>query len=322
MRFRPTSQGLRIAFVVCAAASLTLWGLAAWSQEGPAQQPQNAGAQKASGSIPVMTADPVPALLDTGFHRLYGLDFQGARQQFQAYQSARPGDPLGKAAEAASYLFEEFNVKGVLSSDFFLNDDKLLKGLEGNPADNANPAFVSANTQARTMAKQQLKSDPNDANAMLVLTMTDGMESDYDQVIERKQIPAVSLTRQAETEASKLLAIDPTANDAYVALGAGHYIIGCLPGYKRAFLWFGGIHGDRERGMHEMQIAAAQGHYLRPFAKILLALAYRREHEPDRARVLLSELTQQFPTNPRFAYELSLLQAPNADPAKPRQCCK
>ena len=37
------------------------------------------------------------------------------------------------------------------------------------------------------------------------------------------------------------------AQDAYVALGTSNYVIGCLPGYKRAFLWFGGIHGDRTR---------------------------------------------------------------------------
>ena len=148
-----------------------------------------------------MSADPSPAMLESGFHRLYGLDFQGARQQFLAYQQAHPEDPLGKAAEAASYLFEEFNTKGILSSEFFLNDNKLLKGLEGKPQENANPAFVSANLSAREMAKTQLKVNPRDPNAMLVLTMTDGMESDYDQVIERKQIPAVSLVRQAENEA-------------------------------------------------------------------------------------------------------------------------
>jgi len=323
MRARSKSQGLRTAVVVCAAASFAFCGVLTFAQESSAPQTQSADKNTpAVPNIPVMAADPTPALLETGFHRLYGLDFQGARQEFHAYQKARPSDPLGKAAEAASYLFEEFNVKGVLSSDFFLNDDKLLNGLGGNPADNANPAFVSANTQARAIAKQQLKADPSNTNAMLVLTMTDGMESDYDQVILRKQIPAVSLTRQAETEAGKLLAVDPSAKDAYVALGAGHYIIGCLPAYKRAFLWFGGIHGDRERGLQEMQTAASQGHYLRPFAKILLALAYRREHQPDRARVLLAELTQQFPTNPRFAYELSLLHPPNADPDKQHQCCE
>jgi hypothetical protein len=267
-----------------------------------------------------VAADPVPALLDDGFQKLYSLDFQAAREEFASYQKARPNDPMGKAAEAASYLFEELNDKGVLSSDFFLNDDKFLKGLGGDPDENANPSFVSANEEARGMAKQNLRTNSGDTNAMLVLTMTDGMESDYDQIIERKQIPAVSLTRQAENEASTLLALDPAAKDAYVALGAGHYIIGCLPAFKRAFLWFGGIHGDRARGIEEMQVAAAQGHYLRPFAKILLALAYRREHEPARARVLLAELTEEFPANTRFAYELSLLEPANATSGK--QCCR
>jgi len=322
MRRQSKPQVLRIVMATCVVASLGLCGITFAQEPSPSRSQDADQRNTASANVPTMSADPAPALLETGFHRLYGLDFQGARQEFRAYQQAHPTDPLGKAAEAASYLFEEFNVKGILSSEFFLNDDKLLNGLSGDPSENANPAFVSANMQAKAMAKRQLKSDPNDTNAMLVLTMTDGMESDYDQVIERKQIPAVSLTRQAETEASKLLAVDPNAMDAYVALGAGHYIIGCLPAYKRAFLWFGGIHGDRERGMHEMQIAASRGHYLRPFAKILLALAYRREHQPDRARVLLAELTEQFPTNPRFAYELSLVQAPNSSSDKPRQCCE
>lgn len=116
--------------------------------------------------------------------------------------------------------------------------------------------------------------------------------------------------RQAESEANTLLAIDPTAKDAYVALGMSNYVIGCLPSYKRAFLFFGGIHGDRVRGMQQMQSAAEGGRYLQPFAKIMLALAYEREHQPESARKLLAELTTQFPTNPIFAHELALLEHP------------
>lgn len=316
-----TYRPLLAAAAACLVASFALCATRGFAQTDDPEKAQKEAAKTASSEIPIMAADPTPALLENGFHRMYGLDFQGARQQIEEYQRARPEDPMGKAAEAASYLFEEFNVKGVLSSDFFLNDNKLLKGLEGKPEENANPAFVAANGAARYLAKEQLKSNPQDTNAMLVLAMADGMESDYDQVVEKKQLPAVSLTRQAENEASALLARDPNAIDAYVALGAGHYIIGCLPGYKRAFLWFGGIHGDRQRGMEEMQKAASDGHYLRPFAKILLALAYRREHQPERARILLSELTDQFPTNPRFAYELSLVQPHNGSADKP-QCCR
>ncbi len=314
MRSALQSRVILIGFATCLAISFLLCASLRAAQESTAGATQETDPKPAQPSGLTMSADPAPAMLDTGYRLLYGLDFQGARQQFLAYQKARPADPMGKAAEAASYLFEEFNTKGVLTSDFFLNDDKFLKGLEGDPAVNANPAFVSSNQTAREMAKERLKSYPHDTNAMLVLTMTDGMESDYDQVIERKQLPAVSLTRQAENEATALLAVDPNAKDAYVALGAGHYIIGCLPGYKRAFLWFGGIHGDKERGIEEMQTAVSQGHYLQPFAKILLALAYRREHQPDRARELLAQLTQQFPTNPLFAHELALVQQP--------LCCK
>jgi hypothetical protein len=324
-----TSTLLAVRIVVLS-GSVVACALPAATQAANNTTPQMARAASTNAKIPAhaadapptqtIAADPVPELLDDGFRQLYSLEFKNARQEFASYEKARPNDPMGKAAEAASYLFEELNDKDVLSSEFFLNDEKFLKGLGGDPSKNANPEFLSANRDAREMAKEQLRANAGDTNAMLVLTMTDGMESDYDQIIERKQIPAVSLTRQAENEASNLLALNPAAKDAYVALGAGHYIIGCLPAFKRAFLWFGGIHGDRERGIEEMQVAASQGHYLRPFAKILLALAYRREHEPVRARALLAELTEEFPANTRFAYELSLLQPANGTSDK--QCCR
>lgn len=260
--------------------------------------------------------DPVPGLLDAGFRDLYELNFQGARDKFVAYQKARPQDPMGAVAEAASDLYEQFNAKGVLTSAFFLNDEKFLKGVDGTPAENRNEQFLGANSRAREMAKARLKADPNDREGLLVLTMADGMESDYDALIIKKQMAGLSLMKQAEAEATKLLATDPDAQDAYLALGASNYVIGCLPGFKRAFLWFGGVHGDREHGIELMQRAADHGHYLSPFAKIMLALAYEREHEPGRARILLTELVKQFPENPLYARELALIDHESDPPCR------
>ncbi len=248
-------------------------------------------------------------VLDSGFRQLYELNFAGARAQFRDFQQQHPDDPVGKAAEAASYLYEEFDAKGIFTSKFFLNNELFLNGAVGTPAENRNVLFLRANRETRQMAQKILKSEPNDVRALLALTLADGMESDYDALIVKKQMAGLGLMRQAEREANALLAIDPSQDDAYVALGAADYVIGCLPSYKRAFLWFGGIHGDRDRGMQEMQRAADHGHYLRPFAQILLALACEREHQPTRARVLLSELTSEFPANKRFAIELALLNA-------------
>ncbi len=59
-----------------------------------------------------------------------------------------------------------------------------------------------------------------------------------------------------------------------------------------------------------MEIAAAHGYYLRPFAKILLALAALREKKPEVARIQLSELVAEFPENPLFASELEKLNVP------------
>jgi hypothetical protein len=262
-------------------------------------------ADSATGSS-LVADSPV---LESGFRDLYELDFAGARAKFLDYQQQNPGDPLGKAAEAASYLYEEFNAKGIFTSKFFLNNDKLLNGADGTPAENRNPPFVQSDSEARKMAQRILKSRPHDVRALLALTLADGMESDYDALIVRKQMDSLGPMRQAEREANALLAIDSSQQDAYVALGAADYIIGCLPSYKRAALWFGGIHGDRARGMKEMQRAADHGHYLRPFAQILLALACEREHQSERARELLSELATEFPTNEHFAIELALLNA-------------
>jgi hypothetical protein len=43
--------------------------------------------------------------------------------------------------------------------------------------------------------------------------------------------------------------------------------------------------------------------YLRPFAKIILALAARREHQTLLAQRLLRELKEQYPGNELFASE-------------------
>jgi len=263
-------------------------------------------APKHDGGVSI-EADPAAGVLEAGFRQLYELNFHGAREQFLSYQKLKPADPLGKAAEAASYLYEEFNAKGVFTSEFFLNDNKLLSGVDGKPSENRNDQFLQTNHEAREMAKQWLQSRPNDPHGLLVLTLTDGMESDYLGIIEKKQLASLGLMRQAEREANTLLAIDPDAQDAYVALGASNYIIGCMPSFKRAFLWFGGVHGDRMRGMQQMQMAADHGHYLQPFAKILLALACEREHQMDRARKLLTDLAAEFPANPLYAHEIELL---------------
>jgi hypothetical protein len=91
-------------------------------------------------------------------------------------------------------------------------------------------------------------------------------------------------------------------------LGTANYFIGSLPGPKKFFLSLVGIHGDKKAGIQQIEIAADRGHYLRPFAKILLALAALREKKTEVALSQLSELVAEFPENPLFASELAKIK--------------
>ena len=60
--------------------------------------------------------------------------------------------------------------------------------------------------------------------------------------------------------------------------------------------------------MRAMQSAATGGHFLKPFAKIMLALAREREKQFKEAAVLLADLAKEFPENPHFSEELAIAE--------------
>jgi hypothetical protein len=260
----------------------------------------------AATTVPVRLSD-LPEI-DEGFHLLYELKFPEARAVFLGWENRHPGEALGPAARAASYLFEEFDRQGVLTSEFFLNDATFLRGVQGKPDPQRRKAFSAAVGQAQQLARGRLRSNPHDADALFALTIATGMLADYTSLIERRQLDGLSLTREADHVAKDLLAVAPGAADAYVALGAANYLIGSLPGYKRFFIWFGGFHGDRDEGMRQLGIAAERGHYLRPFAKVMLGLAAMRENRWRLAQTEFEELAAEFPENPKFARELEKLE--------------
>jgi hypothetical protein len=238
-----------------------------------------------------------------GFHLLYHLRFADARAVFLNWQREHPKDPMGFVAEAASHLFEEFEHHGVLTTEFFLNDDLLLGGIPGTGDPARTKAFEQANARAR-----QLSSAP-EPNALLAQTLATGMAADYAALITKRQIESLRQIRAAEAFGRRLLALAPSVTDGYVALGAANYILASLPSYKRAVLWFGGMQGNKQRGIDQLTQAARGGQYLGPYAKMLLALVFTREKRYTDAVRLMRELTTEFPESPVFAREHAKIRA-------------
>ena len=251
---------------------------------------------------------PTPAFtnvpeLSSGFRLLYIQKFPEARAQFEEWENQHPDEPFGQAAIAASYLFEEFDFQGVLTSDFFLNEKRFLHGIEGQPDPQRMKGFDEAVRKARRLAAERLERTPNDPEALYALTLCAGMESDSDTILRKHNLDALKRLKEGNTHAKALLAERPDAYDAYVALGSANYIIGSLSVGFRAMLWFGGVHGDKKLGMEQVSKTAENGRYLKPFAKIMLALAARREKQNKLAQKLFLELSEEFPESPRYAIE-------------------
>jgi hypothetical protein len=241
--------------------------------------------------------------LTAAFNLLYEQKFSEARSAFENWEADNPHEPFGEVAIAATYLYEELYRQGVLTSDFFLNEKKFLHGIDGKPDPKRMVHFREALVRTRELARGRQETNPKDPEALFALTLAAGMESDADSILEKKQLEALKRMKEANEHAKQLLARHPDATDAYIALGIANYIIGSLnPGFRFA-LWFGGIHGDKKLGMAQVAKAADNGRYLRPFAKIMLALAARREKQNALAQKLLRELSEEFPSNDLFASE-------------------
>ena len=107
---------------------------------------------------------------------------------------------------------------------------------------------------------------------------------------------------------TQLLSADPSYYDAYLASGVENYLLGISPAPVRWFLRIGGAHTDKTRGIQELQLTASHGHYLAPYARLLLAVAALRDKDRATARTLLEGLAREFPQNPLYARELSRIQ--------------
>jgi hypothetical protein len=254
---------------------------------------------------------PVPVVtpLDHGFSGLYNLDFAGAQKDFVVWEHQHPDDPVGPVSEAAGFLFSEFNRLGVLEAQFFENDDAFVDRPKQTPNPELKNKFQAAIDRAESLAHARLEKNPKDRDALFALTMSSGLQADYASLIDKRNLASVRFTKEASSRAQELLAVCPNCYDALLATGFTKYIVGSLIAPLRWILRMGGLPSDKKGGMADLQTTADHGHYLAPFARILLAIAYVREKDKPRALQLLTGLQHDFPGNALFTRQIARLQS-------------
>jgi hypothetical protein len=250
-----------------------------------------------------------PISLDAGFRLLYDLDFTQAHQVFSGWEKEHPDDPMGPASDAAALLFSEFDRLGVLESQFYESDTAFAARKKLSPDPVVRDRFNADLNQADNSAQKLLAKDPRDRDALFALTLAAGLRSDYEALIEKHNLLSLHYSKEASIRADEVLAVDPNCYDAHLATGLTKYIIGSMSAPVRWILRIGGVSGDKEGGIAELQMTAAHGRYLAPLARIMLAIAYVRDKDKPRARVILASLHDEFPRNALFVREIARIDS-------------
>lgn len=258
-----------------------------------------------ASDIPIEQVSP----LDKGFNGLYNLDFGGAQQEFATWQKLHPDDPMGPVSEAAGFLFSEFHRLGVLEAQFYENNEAFADRPKVSPDPALRERFRDAIARTGNLAHARLAKDPKDRDALFAMTLSSGLQADYAALIEKRNFASLHFTKQASASAQELLDVCHDCYDALLATGFSKYVIGSMAAPVRWVLRLGGLPADKEGGIADLQTTAEHGHYLAPFARILLAIAYVREKNKAQALELLAELKREFPGNTLFPREIAHLNS-------------
>jgi hypothetical protein len=127
--------------------------------------------------------------------------------------------------------------------------------------------------------------------------------------VEKKQISSLSVAKRSNSYAQRLLKLDGKFYDAYLTAGITEYMLGSLPFFVRWFVKFDNVDGNKQKGVERLQLVAREGHYFKPFAKILLSIIALREKRPHDAQQFLIELARDYPDNQLFRKELNKLNS-------------
>jgi hypothetical protein len=255
---------------------------------------------------PAFTAEALaPTEIERGFQSMYNLDFQQAHQDFSTWERLHPDDPMGPVSQAAGYLFAEFARLGILESQLFTSDKTFEARTKLSPDAKVREDFNGALARGGQLADAALKLHPGDSNALFARVLALGLRSDYLAMIDKQDFAALRYMKQGRILAQQLLKQKPDAYDALLAVGLENYLTGIKPAPVRWMLRLGGIQTDKEQGIRELEQTAAHGNLLKPFAKLLLAVAALRDKNDRQGCDLLHELALTYPRNPLYSNNAS-----------------
>jgi tetratricopeptide (TPR) repeat protein len=227
----------------------------------------------------------------------YNLEHAEAMAAFKQAVAADPADAAAYRGLASTYWLSITFTRGNMTVDDYLGrPTKPNAGLAPAPPETV-AAFREAIEKAIAIARQRLVVNPKDADAHYQLGAAVGLRASYTATVDGSVTGAFRAAREAYDEHEQVLTIDPRRKDAGLIVGTYRYIVATLALPLRMMAYVAGFGGNREKGLHLIEEAAAYGGENQTDARFALLLLYNREKRYGDALAQLALLREKYPRN-------------------------
>jgi len=247
-----------------------------------------------------------PSPVSKGFDHFYNLEYEQAIAEFDKEIRDRPNDPYSYTHLAQALLYREMFNAGALETELVSGSNVSLARTKilASPAEQKR--FDDAVAKAISLSQSRIAANGNDINALYSLGVAHSLRSNYNFLVRKVWRDALREFTQSRKVHQQALQIKPDFVDAKFVSGVHDYIVGSLPFGLKMVGFLIGFRGDKDGGIRTVELVAREGNSSRIDAMILLAVAYRRERQPEKAIPLLNQLIAMFPRN--YLYRLEMVQ--------------
>ncbi|MCU1384862.1 MAG: hypothetical protein JWL71_3559 [Acidobacteria bacterium] len=228
----------------------------------------------------------------------YNLEHDLALATFRQAVAADPQDAGAYRGLASSLWLSITYRRGNMTVDDYLGrPNKPNASPLPNPPADAVAGFKDAIDRATAIARQRIARNAKDADAHYQLGAAIGLRASYSATVEGSVLTAFRAAREAYDEEETALALQPQRKDAGLIVGTYRYIVAALALPLRMVAYVAGFGGGKEKGIKQIEDAAAYGGDNQTEARFALILLYNREKRYDEALKVLAALRERYPRN-------------------------
>ena len=237
------------------------------------------------------------------FLRFYIMDYNGAISRFETVQAEHRNDPLATDYLLYTTLFKELYRLDLLDTTFYANDGFLTGKHTVAEDPKVRDQIKALADKAFDQANVELKTNPNDVNALFARGWARSLEATYLAMVERSFGAALKLALGAKNDHEKVLQLNPNYIDAKMVVGIYQYVVGSLPFAFKLLIGFAGIHGSKSSGMELLEDSGTRGVITSVESRPAMMLFLRREAKYPQAFQIAHGLAVEYPHDFLFCLE-------------------